>query len=122
MTSSQIAQTVLVAVWAVAAMVLTSAQLRVMRREPPRRGAYVVAWLICSLLLAALLTMTDRGVGVGGPFRVVSNFTLCAGVSGLALATGAWWTRRQSRIGPLRFLALFVVHAIVVLLVAFPFI
>lgn len=122
MTSSQIAQTVLLAVWAVATMILTSAQLRVIKRAPPRRRAYVLAWLICSLLLGALLTMTDREVGVVGLSRVATNFALCGAVSGLALAAGAWWTRRTSRSGPIPALTLFFVHAIVVLVIGYAFI
>ena len=122
MTSSQIAQTMLLAFWAVATMILTSAQLRVIKRPPPRRKAYVVAWLICSLLLGALLTMTDREVGVSEPSRVATNLALCAGVSGLALAAGEWWTRSTSRLGPMSALTLFFVHAIVVLVIGHAFI
>ncbi|MEX2152550.1 MAG: hypothetical protein WD825_04375 [Gemmatimonadaceae bacterium] len=122
MTSSQIAQAVLLAVWTVATLILTSAQLRVMQRAPPRRGAYVAAWVICSLLLGALLAMTDRGVGVCGPSRLATNFALCAVVSGLALAAGAWGTRRLAWAGPARFLTLLALHALVVFVAAYPFI
>jgi hypothetical protein len=121
LTSSQIAQTVLLAVWAVAAMMLASAQLRVLERAPPRRNAYIAAWVACSLLLGALLTMTDRGVGVGGPSRLATNLALCGVVSGLALAAGAWGTRRLTWAGPARFLTLLALHALVVFVAAYPF-
>jgi hypothetical protein len=122
-TSTQAAETVLIAAWAVATMVLTSAQLRVAKRRSWRR--YIVAWLFCTLLLGALLSAMDFMVGRAEPMRILADVMLAAVISGLALAAGARWIRRPwwaQTNEPLRTITLLLIQGLVVLVAAYPFI
>ena len=123
MSSSQIALAVLGAKWLVASLVVTSAMLRIAARPRQRVWHYVVAWVVCTVVLGALLSATDVATGSIAIERKLSDFFLAAAVSALALVGGWAWTRRPAwsesgRVG--RFLTLFLVHAIIILLAALP--
>ncbi len=92
MNSSQIAKLVLVALFGVAALLVSSAQWRVVQQPTPRRRAYVVAGAVSTILLAGLVSATDYMVGRRGTF--VMNLAMAAVVCALALGVGEWWTRR----------------------------
>lgn len=120
MTSSEIAQLVLVAQIGIAALVLTSLQWRVLRRSPPRRGAYMVAWVACIVILGGLIWLTDVPVGNTSLPRRVNSGLLVAGVGAVALAAGQWVHGRFPREGKrvLRGLAVFLAHLAIVLAAA----
>jgi hypothetical protein len=125
LTSTQLAQVTLVLDWMIAAVTLTSASRTGARRQPFSVRRYVVALLLCSLVLGAILMMTDRVVGRTGTSRAVEDLGFALGVSSLALGAGAWWTHRTawaSMSGPSRWLTLFLLEAFVVLLASYPFI
>ena len=125
MTSSQSARLILLALWFVATLLLTSAQLRVIAVEPPRRWRYVVAWIGCTLIGGALLSMVDNAVGRADWGRRIANTVLSAAVAAVALGTGAWVTQRPEwlkRHGVVRFLTLLLLQAVVILIVAYTFI
>jgi hypothetical protein len=124
-SSSQIARSVLLALWIVAALTLTSAQLRVVARAGNRRVRNLVAWLVCTLVLGGLLVAMDRATGKIETTRGIADVSLGAFVSAAALAAGSWFANRpewedQGRLA--RFLTLFFFHVLVVLITAFPFI
>jgi hypothetical protein len=109
----------------IAAVTLTSASRTVARRQPFSVRRYLVALVLCSLVLGVILLMTDRVVGRTGTMRAVEDFGFALGVSSLALGAGAWWTHRASWAGmggASRWATLFLLEAVVVLLAAFPFI
>jgi hypothetical protein len=96
LTSSQLATVIRVALIAVAALVLTAAELRVIAKPPPRRVRYVVAWLACSAILGGLAIYLDTRVGLTAPGDRVLSVAGAALLSAAALAVGAWWTRRPA--------------------------
>lgn len=120
MTSSEIAQIALAAQIAVAALVLTSLQLRVLRRSPPRRRAYVVAWVVSIVIVGGLIWLSDMPVGNTGLARRVNSGLLVAVVGAVALAAGSWVSGRFPGDGKrvLRGLALFFVHLAITLAAA----
>ncbi len=120
MSSSEIAQLVLVAQIGIAALVLTSLQLRVLRRSPPRRGAYVAAWVACIVIVGGLIWMTDVPVGNTGLARRLNSGLLVGVVGAAALAAGSWVHGRFPADGRrvLRGLAVFLAHLTVVLIAA----
>lgn len=125
MNSSEIARTVLIAVWIVATLLLTSAQLRVLASTSNRRKRYIIAWLVCLVVLGGLLSAMDSATGSIGVTRRVANFALAATVSAVALAAGEWWTRRPAWAnmrGTARFLTIALIHALVVLVIGYPLI
>lgn len=95
MNSTQIARLITIAVGVVATLVLTSAQLRVVQRPAPRGGRYLVAWVVCALVLGGLVSATDRIVGQSDTMRSIVNFATAGAVSALALGIGMWWTDRS---------------------------
>lgn len=92
MNSSQIARLVLLSLFAVAALLLSSTQLRVVHRPPPRRRAYIIAGGVSTIILAGLVSATDLLVGRRG--TLVVNLAMAAVVCALALGVGEWWSRR----------------------------
>ena len=95
MNSTQIARLITIAVGVVATLVLTSAQLRVVQRPAPRHGRYLVAWVVCALVLGGLVSATDRLVGQVDTVRSIVNVVSAGAVSALALGVGMWWTDRS---------------------------
>jgi hypothetical protein len=125
LTSSETAQGVRLALWFVATLLLTSAQLRVVPAARPRYRRYVFAWFGCTLIGGALLSLMDTVVGQTDWTRRLANAAIAASVSAVGLGAGAWltqrleWTRMQRGA---RFLTLVLLHALVILIVAYPFI
>ena len=125
MSSSQIALAVLLAKWLVAALVVTSAALRIAERPRQRPWHYVLAWVICTAVLGGLLSMTDAITGSSAGARRLEDFFLAAALTALALVGGWAWMRREKwpQTGRMvRFLTLFLVHAVIILLAALPII
>lgn len=123
MNSSEIARTALIAVWIVATLLLTSAQLRVLASTSNRRKRYIIAWLVCLVVLGGLLSAMDGATGSIGMTRRLGNFALAATVSAVSLAVGGWWASRSARAnvrGAARFLTLALIHALVVLVISYP--
>src|SRR5688572_26177006 len=120
MTSTEIAQLVIAAKIGIAALVLTSLQSRVLRRPPPRRRAYLLAWVVCVVIVGGLIWVTDIQVGNTSLTRRVNSALLVGGVGATALAAGAWVHGRFPREGKrgLRGLALFLTHLAIVLAAA----
>jgi hypothetical protein len=124
-SSSQIALTVLSAKWLIASLLVTSAMLRVVSRPRRRPWHYAVAWVVCTAVLGALLSATDAATGSIALQRKLSDVLLAGAVSALALVGGWAWTRRAAwgQTGRMvRFLTLFLVHAVIILLAALPLI
>jgi hypothetical protein len=124
-SSSQVARIAIFTLWILAAMIATSAQLRVVAAPAGRALRYGIAWLICTGILGGLLVAMDRITGNTGTTRVVGDVALGAFVCAVALAAGSWYTNRQewADYGKMaRFLTLFCLHILVVLITAFPFI
>ena len=96
MTSSQIAQTATYAVGLVSVLALTSAQLRVFRRPPPRTTALVIAWVVCTLVLGGLLVTTGTFVGRTDVMQRVTDVAIAMVVSGVALGTAEWTALRPA--------------------------
>lgn len=125
MTSSQSARAVLLALWFVASLMLTSVQLRVIPAAQPRHWRYAFAWFGCTLIGGALLSVMDDAIGRSDWGRRWANASFAATVSAAGLGAGAWltqrpaWTRMHRAA---RFLTLVLLHALVVLIVAYPFI
>jgi hypothetical protein len=125
LNSTHLAQVALVLDWMIAAVTLTSASRTVAKRQPFSVRRYLVALVVCSVVLGAVLLLTDRVVGRAGATRAVEDFGFALGVSSLALGAGAWWTHRTtwaSRSALSRWVTLFLVEALAVLLAAYPFI
>lgn len=118
MNSSQRALLTLGALWLVATLSLTSAQLRVLAGPPPRGRRYLVAWLVCTLLFGGLLSYLDQVTGRARMTASLYNFGLAGILSGVALTAGGF-VERNSRSA--RFLRLVLLHGLIVLL-AYPFI
>ena len=123
MSSSEVARLVLFAVWFVATLVLTSAQLRVAAASPPRTRRYVVAWVACTLALGGLLFLMDKMLGAIDWRRQALNAVLGGAVAAAGLGVGALLTRQrqlQQLHGSLRFMTLALLEALVVALVGYP--
>ena len=123
MSSSESAQAVLLALWAVAALTFASAQWRVMRAPDPRRRRYVIAWLACTLIIGTLLSLMDGVTGRVEWSRRFANALLAGIVAVAGLGAGAWLTHRPLWVRwhpAARFLTLVLLHAVVLLLVGFP--
>jgi hypothetical protein len=95
----------------VAGLVLTSAQLRVLRRPPPRRVAYVVAWILATLFLGAFRTLADYAVGNSGPGVAMRNLAWTAAVCAASLFVADAIARHT-------FARLLAMHCAVVLLIS----
>jgi hypothetical protein len=124
LNSSETAQVVRLGLWVVATLLLTSAQLRVIPAARPRQWRYGFAWFGCTLIGAALLSVLDNAVGQIGWTRRFANASVAATISAVGLGAGAWLTQRPewARLrGSARFLTLVLLHALVVLIVAYPF-
>ena len=125
MSSSQVALAILAAKWLVASLLVTSAMLRIASRPRRRPWHYALAWVVCTAVLGGLLSMTDVATGRIAFDRRLEDFFLAGAVSALALVGGWAWTRRAAwpQTGRLvRFLTLFLVHAVIILLAAMPII
>lgn len=109
MNSSQIALIASLVPILVAGLTLTSAQLRVLRRRPPHRIAYVVAWIACALFLAAFRTLTDYVVGSASVAGALRHLGVAAAFSSAALVAAHALARPQ-------FLRLLSMHLGVLLL------
>ena len=125
MSSSHIALAVLGAKWLVASLLVTSAVLRIAARPRQRVWHYVLAWVVCTVVLGGLLSATDAATGREDMGRRFADFFLAAGVTALALVGGWAWTSRAqwaqtSRV--VRVLTLFLIHAVIILLAALPII
>ena len=123
MSSSESARLVLCAVWLVATLVLTSAQLRVLAGSPPRTRRYVVAWVVSTLILGGLLHVMDRMIGAIDWRRQLMNVCVAGtvAVAGLVAGTGlARWKLWHRLHGSLRFLVLLLAEAVVVFAVGYP--
>ena len=109
MTSSQIALAASLVSVAVSAAVLASAQMRVLRRPPPRRNAYLVAWIVSAVVLGAFRTLADRVVGNVIVQVALADFAWMAGISAVSLAVA-------HVLAMPRFFRLLAMHAAVFLL------
>lgn len=97
LNSSQTARAIQVALVAVAAMLITSAQFRVLAGGgAPSRVRYAVAWLVCAVVLGALGAYLDAMVGLTAIGDRVLNFVGAAVHVLVGLAVAHWWTRRPS--------------------------
>jgi hypothetical protein len=85
---------------------------------------YVIAWIVSALVLGGLLSAMDRITGRVDVTRMLTNAGIAAIVSAVALGAGAWWisARGTRSRGAARFLMLALIHGVVILLVAYPFI
>lgn len=125
MTSSQMALAILGTKWLVASLLVTSAMLRIAARPRQRVWHYVLAWVVCTVVLGALLSATDAATGSIGIRQRLADFLLSGAVNALALVGGWAWTSRArwAESGRMvRFLTLFLVHAVIILLAALPII
>ena len=125
MNSSQTARVVLFALWVIATLLLASVQTRVLASPTSRRVRYLVAWLVCTLVLGWLLLAMDTITGNIDVPRRVADVLFAALLSAAGLAAGSWWSRRPgwvNRHGATRFLALALIHGLVVLVLGFAFI
>ena len=123
MSSSESARLVLVAVWLVAVLVLTSAVLRLLS-QPPKTLRSVVAWIVSTFVLGGLLFVMDRMLGAIDWPRQLLNLSIAAAVSAAGLVAGSLLARWPvwSRLGRFRRLVLLVsVQAAVVFVVGYPF-
>lgn len=124
MSSSESARLVLLAVWLVAVLVLSSAMLRVLAGSPPRSRRYVVAWLVSTLVLGGLLFLMDKMLATVDWSRQLANLRLAGIVSAVGLVAGSllarlsFWTRQR---GAVRFVVLVLVQAAIVFVVGYPF-
>lgn len=122
MSSSLRAQVILGALWLVATLTMTSAQLRVLRAPASsRRRPYAVAWFAGTAIVGGLLAYLDRLTGRVGAADLLVALGLVAIVSALALAAGAVVESRGERAGPVRVVMLLLLHGVIVAL-AYPFI
>ena len=96
LSSSQLAQVIQGAMIAVAALLVTAALFRVARRPRPRRVAWLVAWLACTAVLAALAIYLDARVGLTAAGDRLLNVAGAAVHTAMGLAVGAWWMRRPA--------------------------
>ena len=125
MSSSQIARVVLGALWLIATLLLTSAHTRVLAKPQPSRRRYIVAWLVCVVVLGALLSAMDNVTGRGDRARVISDFAIAAVMTAAALGAAAWWTHRPAwadKRRAARFLTRALIHGFVVLVLGYAFI
>jgi hypothetical protein len=125
MSSSATARMVLGAMWFVATMVLTSAQLRVVPAAPPRFWRYVLAWFGSTLILGALLWTMDNTLGAADWGRRLMNASVAGVLAAAGLVAGSLLTRRlqwQRLNGLSRFLTLAVLHAVIVFAIGYPLI
>lgn len=108
-----------VAVIAMAALLLTSAQLRVFKGAPPRRTRYVIAWLVCAIVLGAVMSYVDSQVGRAALADRLGSFAVAAVICAVALFAGSrlgaspYWGS-ASRVH--RVLALLGLHVLIVFL------
>lgn len=119
MTSSQMAVVLRGAVIAVAAMLFTAAQLRVLKGNTPRRTRYAVAWILISIMLGAFISYLDAMVGRAGIADRVASFAFAAVTAALALGAGARLSQSPFWTSATRFrkaLALLLIHALIVYL------
>lgn len=124
MTSSEIARTAQFAYLLIAALLFTSAQLRVLEKPTSRRRRHGVAWLVCTLVLGAFAATTDHFTGSTALSRKVADFALAAVICAISLGAGAWWTTRPAwaRLGGgARLMTLALIHAVVVFVASYPF-
>ena len=123
MSSSESARLVLIAVWVVATLTVSSASMRALAAPPPRALRYAVAWVVSTLVLGGLLFLMDRMIGAGDWRRQLMNTAIAAVVSAAGLVAGSlltrWvaWTRMHAFV---RFVALLVIQAAVVFVVGYP--
>ena len=116
---------ILGAKWLVASLLVTSAMLRIAARPRQRPWHYVLTWIICTAVLGALLSATGAATGSVAIRQKLADFFLSGAVSALALIGGWAWTRREQWLQTghaVRFLTLFLVHAVIILLAAMPII
>ena len=114
MTSSDIARAVLVAMLGIAALLVTSAQLRVVEHPDRRARRYGVAWLVCVVVMTGLMWVTDAQVGNDDWQRRLAGVAVIGGIFAAALAAGAWWTARPASRSRGRAISLFLIHALVI--------
>ena len=88
MTSSQSALLVAGVSVLLSALVLTTAQRRVIARPEPRTASYVVAWLVTVAVLGGLRSASDYMVGNTSTSRMLFSFAWMAAVCALALFLG----------------------------------
>lgn len=120
LTSTQIAHMAFVAFVAVAAMTLTSVQLRVLKHTPPRHWRYAIAWVVCVFVIGALLTATDALVGDTHWMRRLANFGIAALITALGLSAGRAFGRGKWAGAPRAAMVgtLLLTHALIVFAVA----
>ncbi|MGH7680058.1 MAG: hypothetical protein ACRENU_16435 [Gemmatimonadaceae bacterium] len=123
MSSTESARLVLIAVWVVATLTVSSASMRARAAPPPRARRYAVAWFVCTVVLGGLLLLMDRMIGAGDWRRQLINAAIAAVVSAAGLVAGSllarltFWTRLHAF--P-RFVLLVVIQAAVVFVVGYP--
>lgn len=104
------------------AVVLATAQRRVLARPEPRATAYVVAWLVTVALLGGLRSASDYMVGNASLSRLFFNVGWIAAASAFSLFVGdrvVRGARRAGGTGAPRPLLLFMLHAVVMALVSY---
>lgn len=108
-----------VAVIAVAALLFTAGQLRVLTGSAPRRTRYVIAWLVVTIVLAALISHLDSLVGRAAASDRMTSAVFAGVTAALALGAGARLSQSpfwQAAASPGRVVALLVLHALIVFL------
>ena len=120
MNSSQIASVVGAATVIVAALVLTSAQTRVLARNERRLPAYLTAWVVCTLVLGVFIWLTELMVGKGSLRHAVRSILMMGVATGFALLVNDRVVDARRRLSPppgrLATLLIFAVHMVVLTL------